>query len=109
MGGRPRRGHLQGGDRLWPRPTAKRRLATAKAPCTGGDRLQPAHKGGKRLRARSLAARRPLGAARSWRGRRGSAHPAASSQRGSTRRLHKGIDGGGSGAEREEEDLGHSF
>ncbi|RWV92428.1 hypothetical protein GW17_00045201 [Ensete ventricosum] len=46
-GGRPRPGHLQGGDRLWPRSPVKGQLAVAKAPCTGGDRLRPARKHGR--------------------------------------------------------------
>ncbi|RWW50953.1 hypothetical protein BHE74_00042749, partial [Ensete ventricosum] len=83
-GGRPRPGHLQGGDRLWPRPPAKGRVAATKAPCTGGDRC---------LRARSSTVR-SQGTARQRRGRRGSARHL---RRGST-----------DGTEREE-DLGHSF
>ncbi|RWW37515.1 hypothetical protein BHE74_00057352 [Ensete ventricosum] len=46
-GGQPRPGHLQGGDRLWPRPLTKGRPTTAKVPGTGGcrPRLGPSLEG----------------------------------------------------------------
>ncbi|RRT46166.1 hypothetical protein B296_00024402 [Ensete ventricosum] len=37
-GGQPRPGHLQGGNRLWPRPPVKGRPTAAKVPCKGATR-----------------------------------------------------------------------
>ncbi|RWW03528.1 hypothetical protein GW17_00033310 [Ensete ventricosum] len=52
MGGWPRPGHLQGGNRLLPRPPAKGRPAT-------GSRLRLAHRDGSHRRAWPLAVRCP--------------------------------------------------
>ncbi|RZS23977.1 hypothetical protein BHM03_00056993 [Ensete ventricosum] len=81
MGGQPRPNHLQG----WPAitwPLARGRPTMAKAPYTGADRLRPACRGGKRLRAQSIAARRSQGRpAVGWRPQR-VARPQGSVARG---------------------------
>ncbi|RWV78872.1 hypothetical protein GW17_00060083 [Ensete ventricosum] len=78
--------------------------AVAKAPLQRGDWLRPARKGSEHLLAWPLAAlaRGCRGNARPRPGHRGSAH----SQRGDACRLRRGS---GDDANREEEELGHSF